>query len=200
MATLHLDLGSLDDTGALAGALARVLRAGDVVLLSGELGAGKTTLVREIATAMGVPPVAVSSPTFTVVHEHHPPAGPFIVHADAYRLRGDDEEELLRLGWDRVLAGEAVALIEWGERIASLIDRPLARLTLAHAGPTQRSVTLDAPDDWTARPGWRALRALATGSVFDSDRDQWADLHRWMSGAYRLSRPMDNADAADDSR
>lgn len=146
-----------DQTGALGGLLAAVLRPGDVVRLTGELGSGKTTLVRAIASGLGADPRSVSSPTFTVIHEYPGRDGLMILHADAYRMDPDDDLERARLGWDEAGTGPAVALIEWGERFADGAGE--AWIRLGHAGETARSFELDAPVAWGERAGWGALAA-----------------------------------------
>ncbi len=192
MPALDFHLADPDDTARLGGLIARLVRPGDVVLLVGELGAGKTTLVRAAASSLGVDPAAVSSPTFTLMHEYAPPGGPVIVHADAYRLSGDDQTELELLGWDQT--ADAVVFVEWGDRIAPLIDRPTAVLTLRHEDDHARSGRLEAPDTWADRPGWAPLAEAFGGFPFSSAREQWADLYRWFSESYRVSRPIDRAD------
>ena len=100
-------------TRRLGAALGALLAPGDLVVLEGDLGAGKTFLVRGIARALGVPPaVPVTSPTFALVHEL--PARVPLVHADLYRLGGADE--LGELGLVERVGHDAVALVEWGER------------------------------------------------------------------------------------
>lgn len=168
-------LESPDATSAFAAGLARVLRGGDVVALSGDLGAGKTTLVRALGKALGAADHLVHSPTFVMVNQY-----PIrlegedrgrLVHIDAYRLHGS--EELDSLGWDtfidssesdaagRPLAarGDAIVVIEWAERIEDSLparDR-LARLSLAAVGEESRDITLDLPDAWLGRPGVKEL-------------------------------------------
>jgi tRNA threonylcarbamoyladenosine biosynthesis protein TsaE len=110
------------DTEALGERLAAGLRAGDLVVLSGPLGAGKTVLVRGLARGLGVAG-AVTSPTFVIAREHRPlpgGAGVPLVHVDAYRLGvggGDVGAELDDLDLDTDLA-EAVVAVEWGEGVA----------------------------------------------------------------------------------
>jgi len=103
------DAAAMRDLGAR---LAAYLTAGDLVVLSGELGAGKTTLVQGLATGLGVTG-PVTSPTFVLARTHHParPGGPPLVHVDAYRLGSLAEVEDLDL--DATLA-EAVTVVEWG--------------------------------------------------------------------------------------
>lgn len=103
---------TLDSLVAWGEAVGHVLRAGDVVLLSGDLGAGKTTLAQAMCRGLGVH-VAVTSPTFTLVHEYNGAHG-VVRHLDLYRLRRP--EDLDALGWDELLGPDAVALVEWPER------------------------------------------------------------------------------------
>ena len=105
------------DTEALGERLAAGLRAGDLVVLSGPLGAGKTVLVRGLARGLGVAG-AVTSPTFVIAREHRPlpgGAGVALVHVDAYRLGGAAELDDLDLDTD---LAEAVVAVEWGEGVA----------------------------------------------------------------------------------
>ncbi|MER3481583.1 MAG: tRNA (adenosine(37)-N6)-threonylcarbamoyltransferase complex ATPase subunit type 1 TsaE [Meiothermus sp.] len=104
-------LPTLEDTRALARRLANALPQGSLVLLTGPMGAGKTTLVQFIAEALGFGG-EVTSPTYTLIHEYPTPQGP-IVHIDAYRLA--DQEELYRLGLEDYLPEARLVLIEWGD-------------------------------------------------------------------------------------
>jgi tRNA threonylcarbamoyladenosine biosynthesis protein TsaE len=112
---VEVDVPTAEDTRALGERLAAVLRAGDLVLLTGDLGAGKTTLTQGIGAGLRVRG-DVTSPTF-VISRVHPPLedGPPLVHADAYRLGGLDELDDLDL--DTALE-EAVTVVEWGEGLA----------------------------------------------------------------------------------
>lgn len=136
---------SLEQTAVLAQDLAQALEPGDIVLFEGELGAGKTTLIREIVSALGVDVATVSSPTFVLANEYDAANGLTVVHIDAYRLTGDDDEELALLGWDRLVAGDTVVLIEWAERISGLIDRPAVRVALEHVAESSRAIRLELP-------------------------------------------------------
>jgi tRNA threonylcarbamoyladenosine biosynthesis protein TsaE len=118
------------DTASLARELARGLRKGDIVLLSGDLGAGKTAFVRGLADGLGIDPELVSSPTFTLIHEYRG-TGLTLYHADLYRLDRAASEDL---GLEET--GDGVLAIEWPER-------------LSHPIPGSLSVTLDIRDDTT---------------------------------------------------
>ena len=101
------------DTVAAGRTLGARLRPGDVVLVYGQLGAGKTALIRGIASALGIAPDEVSSPTFTLVHEYRGTAT--LYHADLYRLERVAAEDL---GLADFLAGGGIVAIEWPERLA----------------------------------------------------------------------------------
>jgi tRNA threonylcarbamoyladenosine biosynthesis protein TsaE len=107
---------SEEETIALGETLARRLPPKAVVLLIGNLGAGKTTLAKGIVKGLGAAaPEEVSSPTFTLIHEYSPTC----YHIDLYRL--DREREVETLGLEEIFEKEAVVLIEWGERFGSLM-------------------------------------------------------------------------------
>jgi len=113
-------------TEALARQLASFVQPGDFIALSGDLGAGKTALVRAALRALtNDPELEAPSPTFTLIQVYDGPGFP-IVHADFYRLRGDDE--LAQIGWDEATDG-AVTMVEWPERAASAL--PADRLEIA---------------------------------------------------------------------
>jgi len=127
-AELSLRSETPDQTRAVGAALAGLLEPGDVVALSGELGAGKTCLVQGAARALGVTR-RVTSPTFTLVRTYLDARVP-IVHCDVYRL--DRLQDVLDLG-DEVLAPDVITFVEWGDAIASLLpdERLDVELTLA---------------------------------------------------------------------
>lgn len=97
-----------------AATLAATLGAGDVVLLHGDLGAGKTVFVKGLAEGLGLDPDAVTSPTFALVHEYMSGRLP-LVHLDLYRL---DRVELDDVGFDAAQAAAGVLVVEWAERLA----------------------------------------------------------------------------------
>ena len=111
------------DTEAAGEALAAVLRAGDIVLLSGQLGAGKTTFVKGVARGLGVLE-RVTSPTFTMVrpHQSHNDQGiTTLLHADVYRV--ESSGEVLDLALGELVEEAAVALVEWGDLASSIFGR-----------------------------------------------------------------------------
>lgn len=140
-------LRSRPDTTRLGAAIARVLEPGDLVLLSGDLGAGKTFLARAIARALGVRG-AVTSPTFTLVQEYATDRAP-LLHVDLYRLRESKTplaEEIARLGLRERRAEGAILLVEWGEdAIAALGGGPSLQVRLQITGDTTRTAALSGP-------------------------------------------------------
>jgi tRNA threonylcarbamoyladenosine biosynthesis protein TsaE len=129
-----LESRSIDETRALGAALGARLGAGDVVLLSGELGAGKTAFVQGLALGLGVAPERrVASPTFTLVNEHFGRVP--LYHIDLYRI--GDASELEEIGMRDYLAGQGVVVVEWAERLPFA---PAERIEIAIAvtGPESR--------------------------------------------------------------
>jgi tRNA threonylcarbamoyladenosine biosynthesis protein TsaE len=129
------------ETEALAARVAARLNAGDVVAVSGELGAGKTTFVRGAARALGVAgPVA--SPTFTLGHRYDAPIP--VAHLDLYRLAGLDAAEWGDL--EPYFDG-TIAFVEWPEHGGAWVPRPRVTVTLRHVDESHRSVELESTDD-----------------------------------------------------
>jgi tRNA threonylcarbamoyladenosine biosynthesis protein TsaE len=115
-------------TRALGVRLGRLLRPGDVVALVGELGAGKTQLVRGACQGASVPESEVSSPSFAIVATYH---GRIPVHhADLYRIA--DEDELFGTGFGDLVGGEGALLVEWADRIPGALPEERLTLRLAH--------------------------------------------------------------------
>jgi tRNA threonylcarbamoyladenosine biosynthesis protein TsaE len=125
------------ETEAVAARLAALLRAGDVVFVSGDLGAGKTTFVRGAGRALGVTG-HVSSPTFTIGHRYEAPTP--VAHLDLYRVQGLDPEEWGDL--EPYFDG-AVAFVEWPEHGGDWLPLPRAVVTLGHVDETHRIVRID---------------------------------------------------------
>ena len=136
--TTHLT-HSEEQTQAVAFGLATGLEAGDVLLLSGDLGTGKTAFVRGLAAGLGIDPAEVSSPTFTLVHEYRGGRLP-LYHADLYRLSTTGAEEL-GLEEPRVAAG--VLAIEWPDRLTHQVPGSIA-VEMESVGDTTRRITVTA--------------------------------------------------------
>lgn len=104
-----------EDTAAAGREIARQLSPDAVVHLTGDLGSGKTFLVRAIAAELGADPHDVASPSFAIVHEYPVPSGPPIIHIDGYRL-SDRPREWMEIGIPEMLSGPGRKLIEWPKR------------------------------------------------------------------------------------
>lgn len=139
----HLDEPAMATAGA---AIAAVLREGDVIALSGPLGAGKTTLVRGILAALGHPG-EVPSPTFAIVQPYDQLEPP-IAHADLYRI--EDPAELEELGLAD-FALEGALLVEWPERAGAALWPQALRLSLQPLPDGRRALTWEVPQSWEGR-------------------------------------------------
>jgi tRNA threonylcarbamoyladenosine biosynthesis protein TsaE len=117
-----------------------MLIKGDVIALSGELGTGKTTLVRGMARGMGLDKDDVASPSFTLVNEYRGPLPLF--HLDLYRLH--DEKELLDVDFDAYIRGEGVVVIEWADRISRAVPADALWITLQYVADERREITAEA--------------------------------------------------------
>ncbi|MCA1188559.1 MULTISPECIES: tRNA (adenosine(37)-N6)-threonylcarbamoyltransferase complex ATPase subunit type 1 TsaE [unclassified Saccharopolyspora] len=129
--------------------LGAVLRAGDLVVLDGPLGAGKTVLAKGIAAGMGVTG-QVTSPTFVIARVHHPAAdGPPLVHVDAYRLGGLEDVDDLDLDTDLT---DAVVVVEWGAEVADRLADEFLLIRLHRRADDVREVELEPHGaDWPQR-------------------------------------------------
>ena len=145
-----MKLATVDDTRAFGRRLARVLRAGDLVLLTGPLGAGKTVLVQGIGAGLGVTD-AITSPTFVIarVHRGRTP----LVHADAYRLgdRPDPRAEIDDLDLD-ASADDAVTVVEWGAGLVEQLNDEYLRVRIDRLDDDTRVIELvPHGGDWAER-------------------------------------------------
>lgn len=130
---------SEDETAAVASQLAGSFRGGEVVLLTGELGAGKTAFVRGLARGLGADPEEVASPTFVLLTAY--PGRLTLHHADLYRLRGDGDER--ELGLEELPGPGGVLAVEWAERLRDAPWRGALRVSLSHAGLDQRTIRIE---------------------------------------------------------
>lgn len=131
------------ETEAAGAELAREISPGSVVLLDGDLGAGKTVFSRGFARGLGVVE-PVSSPTYTIVQEYELAGGNRLYHMDLYRI--SDEHAALGFGVDEFLSEPgAISLVEWPERISGLLPDDAVRVELKHRSETEREI-------WIVRP------------------------------------------------
>jgi tRNA threonylcarbamoyladenosine biosynthesis protein TsaE len=128
---------SEEDTRDRAARLATDLSPGAVLLLSGDLGAGKTAFVRGLAAGLGIDPEQVTSPTFTLVHEYTGGRLP-LVHVDLYRL---DRAEFDEIGLDPEIASRGVVAVEWAERLTREL-RGAIRVRIEDAGDDRRRIRI----------------------------------------------------------
>jgi tRNA threonylcarbamoyladenosine biosynthesis protein TsaE len=148
-----------DDTRAIGRAMAPLLRAGDVVALGGELGAGKTTLVQSAAAALGVSE-PVLSPTFTLVREYRGTLP--VYHLDVYRLKR--LQDVLDLGFEEMTDAGGVTFVEWGDAIEALLPESHLEIALRTSEQVrdeteERWITVDAEGpSWAER--WERLESV----------------------------------------
>jgi tRNA threonylcarbamoyladenosine biosynthesis protein TsaE len=136
---------------ALGEGIARHLRGGSVVALRGELGTGKTCLVKGIARGLGVDET-ITSPTYTIISEYQGRLP--LYHIDAYRLGGDDD--FLALGAEELLYGGGVSVIEWSERIPRSIPPEAIRIELRIAEKGGRRIAISGPEPVLPEEPWKA--------------------------------------------
>ncbi len=133
--TITFDSHSLSDTQKLGAVLEELLPDGAVVSLLGALGAGKTALVRAIASAGGENPQDVSSPTFVLIQEYTAGRRP-IYHFDAYRIADDDE--FLELGPEEYFDSNGVTFVEWADRVINCLPESYIQISVEHTGDASR--------------------------------------------------------------
>jgi tRNA threonylcarbamoyladenosine biosynthesis protein TsaE len=155
MDDLVLTARTADDTRALAAAVAPLLRERDALLLTGELGAGKTTFVQGLAAGLGVEE-HVASPTFTLIREYRGRLP--VAHVDVYRL--DRIQDVVDLALDEVADGDAVLVVEWGDAVDELLPEERLRVELTTTDVTGADET-------------RRIAVRAKGSSWGG---RWSDL------------------------
>jgi tRNA threonylcarbamoyladenosine biosynthesis protein TsaE len=127
---------SEEETASIGAVLADELVPDGVLLLSGDLGSGKTVLARGVAAGLGIASQEVQSPTFTLIREHRGAGGGRLVHVDLYRL---EPAEAALLGLEELMAGPGVKVVEWAERLPFPVAGALA-LRLRRLSPERRAI------------------------------------------------------------
>ena len=154
---IELVVPAAGDMRALGEVVGALLQPGDVVALTGDLGAGKTTFVQGAAVGLGVDGDHVTSPTFTLVKEYR---GRFpVYHLDVYRL--DRIQEVIDLGFEELLDPDGVAFVEWGDAIEGLLpeDHLEVDLHVRDDGDTRNATLAATGPAWAGR--WERLEAAA---------------------------------------
>ena len=130
---------SSEETEVFASGIAASLEGGDIIALTGDLGAGKTHFARGLAGGLGVPPeVPISSPTFSIVQEYSGGRLP-LYHFDFYRL--ESSHDLLDLGWDEYLDAGAIIVVEWADKFPELLPAHTRWWLLSHNSDGSRAIT-----------------------------------------------------------
>ena len=151
---------SVEQTEQLGEQVGRVLAPGDVVGLYGELGSGKTTLIRGIAKGLGLNPDMVKSPTFILLREY--PGKVPLIHIDGYRLDGSGSAVV----WedpDWLFSPTKVTVVEWAERFGDWLPAERVSIQLAHKTTNQRAVQMTGHG-----PCWERLRAIVANVTLDA--------------------------------
>ena len=139
---------SVEQTEAVAAELALTFRGGECVALDGELGAGKTQFVRGLVRALGGEPRSVSSPTYVLLNIYD--SGRLkVFHLDAYRVGGADDFE--SIGFSELLEQRGVVVVEWAQRVASLLPSDVIRVRITTIDETRREIEVERPADTEGR-------------------------------------------------
>ena len=119
--------------------LAKKLQVGDVICLTGDLGAGKTHFVKGVASYFDIKEEDVNSPTFTLINEYQGRIP--IYHFDCYRL--ESEQEALEIGTEEYFYGDGISIVEWPQKIGNLIPKDAVWVTIKHIGETEREIIIE---------------------------------------------------------
>jgi tRNA threonylcarbamoyladenosine biosynthesis protein TsaE len=142
---VRLTSSSPSDTEEIGKRLGKALKAGDVVCLYGDLGAGKTTMVKGIASSFGICSRDVTSASFTVIAEY--PVNPPFYHIDLYRINSRDDLESTGI-WD-IIGGEGVSVIEWSEKLGNDYKKSVIKVFLKDSGESIREIVIEGIDEKT---------------------------------------------------
>ncbi|WP_010098010.1 tRNA (adenosine(37)-N6)-threonylcarbamoyltransferase complex ATPase subunit type 1 TsaE [Ornithinibacillus scapharcae] len=133
MEMYKMEASTVDETLSIAEKLASLLKPGDVITLEGDLGAGKTTFTKGIATGLGISRT-LSSPTFTIIKEYMGRMP--LYHMDVYRLEGSDED----IGFDEYFHGDGVSVVEWAQFIEDYLPEERLDITIRYKGEQSRVI------------------------------------------------------------
>ena len=210
---IRLRTQSAEETARVGEVIGSLEPAPVVIAIEGELGAGKTQLVRGLAAGLGLAAEEVSSPTFVLCCRHEGP-GSSLAHLDAYRMTGDLDLE--SLGFDEMLGEETLVMaIEWASRLEDTLPAKRIEIRIAHLPENERSIeildsrasercrqrlvdALQVRCDAIESPAIDAHKCPACGGenpdpeegAFCSQRCRMADLGNWLGGRYTISRPL----------
>ena len=134
---------SEDQTRDLAGKLAASFLPGNVIVLQGQLGSGKTVFVKGMAVALGLDEKLVNSPSYTFVNEY--PGEKPLYHLDLYRLK--DPAELREIGWDEYLGRNGLVVVEWGEKAKSLLPKKYYLIIFRIVSESEREIDITLVDE-----------------------------------------------------
>ncbi len=129
---------SEEETLAIGETLAGSLIEGDVVVLTGPLGAGKTVLIKGLAHGLGIADMTVKSPSYTLVNEYR--GRMTLFHFDLYRM--NDPEELYHIGWSDYLLRDGIVVVEWGEKADGLLPEHVIRVEITIVSETERDIDI----------------------------------------------------------
>ena len=132
-----------DQTRALAGKLVASFVPGDVIVLQGQLGSGKTVFVKGLAAALGLDEKLVNSPSYTFVNEY--PGEKPLYHLDLYRLK--DLTELREIGWDEYMGRNGLMVVEWGEKAKSLLPKRYYLIVFRIVSESEREIDITLVDE-----------------------------------------------------
>lgn len=127
---------SVEETLVIARDYAKSVKSGDVICLTGTLGAGKTHFVKGFVQGFGISGEEVNSPTFAIINEYYGRLP--IYHFDCYRLK--HSEEALEIGAEEYLYGEGVCIVEWPDRISEILPPHIKQITIQTTGPEEREI------------------------------------------------------------
>ncbi len=135
---ITIETNSPDETESLGKSLAKILKVNDVVSFSGVLGAGKTCLIKGIASGLGIDSNSVKSPSFTLINEYDGQIP--LYHFDLYRMK--DSSELHNIGWDDYLMRDGIVVAEWGEKAEDQMPENRIKINIEIVSETKRRLQI----------------------------------------------------------